>query len=203
MRVSLCFIAMNAFAIGCSGTASHRREGDPRPLALCDPKARAAPAETLRSIGRTPTRHEQMARQVPGGFAGIQTEESRREWLLLLVDTAQAPAARTFLLKVLSSGDADLLPEVNAAELTRARAVPVVWSLAQLHDWLRDLTPILLKARRDSNVVVRGVGIAPERNRLSVVVGDERARAAIESMLGRLNVPCRLVDIEIGGPLIL
>jgi hypothetical protein len=75
--------------------------------------------------------------------------------------------------------------------------------LAQLHDWLRDLTPILLKAGRHSNVVVRGVGITPERNRLSVVVGDERARAAIESMLGRLNVPCRLVDIEIGGPLIL
>jgi hypothetical protein len=202
IRISYCFITVNAFAIGCSGAATHPRERDPRPLAFCDPTARAAPAERLTSIVRTPTRYEQMARQVPGGFAGFRREESRPGWLLLLVDTAQASAARIFLLQVLTSGDADLLPEVKATDLTRARAVPVVWSLAQLHDWLRVLTPTLLKAGPDSNLVVRGVGISPERNRLSVTVGDERSRAGVEKLLGRLNVPCRLVETEISGPLV-
>lgn len=202
IRIRVCFTLMNAFAIACSGAATHRREGDPRPLAFCDPTARAAPAESLTSIARTPTRYEQMARQVPGGFAGFRAEESGPGWLLLLVDTAQAPAARIFLLKILTGGDADLLPEVKATELTRARAVPVVWSLAQLHDWLRYLTPTLLKAAQDSNLVVRGVGISPERNRLSVTLGDERSHAGVEKLLGRLNVPCGLVETEIGGPLV-
>lgn len=77
-----------------------------------------------------------------------------------------------------------------------------MWSLAQLHDWFRFLSPVLFREARNWGAVVHGVGVNSNHHMINVVVGDEHSRTAVESMLAGKQVPCRLVGTSIGGPLV-
>lgn len=186
--------------IACVGRTPPRHEPAPTPLPMCDSVRRLAPIDTTaaRQFPRNSPRVE-ATREIPGGFAGLTLNPRTRRWDILVVDTSQVVAARAALLRMHSAGEVSL-SHVTQSDLENAGAEQVVWSSAELRDWYRFLTPLLLREARESGAVVYGVGINPNRSMLNVVVADERSRTGVERLLARMRVPCRLVGTSLGGP---
>lgn len=125
-----------------------------------------------------------LARQVPGGFAGVFYDAGRP--VLMLTDPARAAAAKEALAPHLAG-----FP-VAGAEVRRAR-----WDFAQLTDWylyLMQRTPLWQGG---------GIALADKdevQNRLFYGAVDAAARDRIAATLGALNLPCDLALVGVTGP---
>jgi hypothetical protein len=138
------------------------------------------------------TPHDQwadMARQAPGGFAGVLYDNGQP--VLMLTRPEEAAAAKAELAPLLRT-------QIPDFDLAGAEVRPARWDFAQLHDW----EAYLLKqgiARSGSGV--NRSGKDQIANRLSFGVADAAARARVADELDALGVPCDLVLVKITAPL--
>ena len=123
-----------------------------------------------------------LAREVPGGFAGMMLEGGL---VVFLVDTTQRDAA-------LAARGA-----LQGREPKRVRVRKARWDFAQLIDWYHYLN---LSAWSDSGEVQSDID--EEHNRISYGVMGESGRRRLERVLAQLRPPppCFLVAIEVVGP---
>ena len=126
-----------------------------------------------------------LAREVPGGFAGMMLEGGL---VVFLVDTTQRDAA----LAALAARRG-----LEGRDPKRVRVRKVRWNFAQLYDWYRYLN---LHVWSDSGVVTSDIDEA--ENRITYGVMGEAARRQLDRQLGALRPPppCFLVAIEVVGP---
>lgn len=124
-----------------------------------------------------------LAREVPGGFAGVFYDGGRP--VLMLTDPTRAAAAKAAL--------ASRIPgfPVAAAEVRRAR-----WTFAQLVEWSGHL-------KRNATLWQAGGIMSADRdeveNRLVYGVADAAALDRVAAMLAALDLPCDLVLLRIEG----
>jgi hypothetical protein len=192
-------LLMLALAAGC-GSASNlvspivvpAGETDPDWLAIgksCSPTSPAysVPRARLDSApalthGRSRTVDDDwsdLARDLPGGFAGIILESNVP--VVFLTDTTQKQQAFTALQARGTFG----------LNFTNARARAARWNFTQLAEWFRyfQVTPV-------ENMWV-SADIDESKNRIEYGVRDAAARAALEQALSRLDVPCYLVSTRV------
>jgi len=126
-----------------------------------------------------------LAREVPGGFAGMMLEGGL---VVFLVDTTQRDAA----LAALAARGA-----LQGREPKRVRVRKARWDFAQLIDWYHYLN---LSAWSDSGEVQSDID--EEHNRISYGVMGASGRRRLERVLAQLRPPppCFLVAIEVVGP---
>jgi len=126
-----------------------------------------------------------LAKRVPGGFAGILYVEGTP--VLMLTDPSQAAAAKDALAIEIPWFD------IRGAEVRKAR-----WDFGQLADWYNYLgirgpvwqTPGVTTA--DKNEAI---------NRIQYGVLDSASRTRLVSSLAGISLPCDLIAIEITGPI--
>jgi len=194
---SAALAAVAAIALGCSGSSSLS------PAQSCaDEPARslsAAQRAVLEqrfppgSAAGTPyallDRQAQIARDLPGGFAGAFAEGatvgSVGRPVVLFVNPE---AGRAVLPEIASRLQQQMAPlDLSAAEIRSAR-----WDFAQLYDWY-----FFLRDEMYASGGVRGSGISVVENRIGVGVSDDAARKRLEQRLAELDVPCGLVQVKI------
>lgn len=145
-------------------------------FSLPDSLARQVPPRTMRMVGDD--RWAELARTVPGGFAGIFYDSTHTP-ILLLTQPAQAAAAHRAL-----AGKIELPPD---AVVRRAR-----WDFAQLVDWFNYLLPRLsvggITADKDESI-----------NRIRLSVTSLAARDSVIRDLAALPLPCDLVVVDLRG----
>jgi hypothetical protein len=127
-----------------------------------------------------------LARRVPGGFAGVLYVDGRP--VLMLTDPTQAEAAKNALAHELGGFD------VRGAEVRKAR-----WDFAQLVDWynyLASRTPVWQTPGLTSGDKNEGI------NRISYGVADEAARDRLLRTLADVELPCDLIVVEVTGPIV-
>src|SRR2546429_1392834 len=126
-----------------------------------------------------------LAREVPGGFAGMMLEGGL---VVFLVDTTQRDAA----LAALAARRG-----LEGRDPKRVRVRKVRWNFAQLYDWYRYLN---LHVWSDSGVVTSDIDEA--ENRITYGVMGESGRRRLERRLAALRprLPCFLVAVEVVGP---
>lgn len=199
-RILLLLVAGTSFTRSCA--TGQPQVGFQSPP-VCEPVMRQAPADTPQTSfqDQVPSPYLLAARRVPGGFAGIRHDEKAHRWFLQLVDTSQAGAARAFLLQSAASGEGVLTANLSREDVESSGVEGALWTLGELHDWLRYVTPLVLGDATAAGAVVYGVGVSPARNRLAVQAGNERSRATIDSILASRKVPGCLVITEIGMPI--
>jgi hypothetical protein len=160
-------------------------------VADCSGPARSLDPELAASLPQhtgyvTPDeRWADLAKRVPGGFAGIVYVDSKP--VLLLTDPSQAAAAKEALAPEFPRFD------IRGAEVRQAR-----WDFAQLVEWQAYLminghvwqTPGMTTSDNDEAI-----------NRISYGVLDDASRARLASRLAGMNLPCDLIAIEITGPI--
>jgi hypothetical protein len=126
-----------------------------------------------------------LARTVPGGFAGVLYVDSKP--VLMLTDPSQAGAAKEALAAEIPWFD------IRGAEVRQAR-----WDFAQLADWYNYLTirgPVWQTpgiTSGDKNEAI---------NRIQYGVLDSASRTRLVSTLAGINLPCDLIAIQITGPI--
>ena len=158
------------------------------PAGECDgpavsPPPAAAAALPPRTGAMAPDdRWADLAREAPGGFAGVLYDGGP---VLMLARPEEAAAAKAALAPALPG-----FP-VAAAEVRRAR-----WDFGQLVDWYNYM---LLDAGVWGPGVVSG-DKDEAANRLRFGVVDEAARARLIGALDALGVPCGLVLVDIREP---
>jgi hypothetical protein len=147
------------------------------------PRARldSAPPLTHGPVRTVDDEWADIARQVPGGFAGIILENGTP--VIFLVDTTQRQQAFAGLQGRLS------VPGGFAAAKVRAAR----WNFAELADWYRYLLVQPLWAQ------ISSADIDEAKNRISFGAPDSTSRAKIEQSLAKLDLPCYLVAIEQRG----
>jgi hypothetical protein len=159
-------------------------------VADCDGPATSldpAIAATLRAREGTRTpddRWADLARQAPGGFAGVLYDEGKP--VLLLKDVSQAQAAKQALAPSFPNFD------IAGAQVREAR-----WDFAQLVDWHNYLmqqyrtwvTPGFTSSDNDEAV-----------NRVAFGAADGAARLEMARNLSGMNLPCDLIVLEIRAP---
>lgn len=147
------------------------------------PRARldSAPLLTHGSDRTVDDEWADIARQVPGGFAGIILENGTP--VIFLVDTTQRQQAFAGLQGRLS------VPGGFAGAKVRA----VRWNFAQLAEWYRYLQVHPLGAQISTS------DIDEAKNRITFGAPDSTSRAKIEQSLAKLDLPCYLVAIEQRG----
>lgn len=126
-----------------------------------------------------------LAKKVPGGFAGILYVEGTP--VLMLTDPSQAGAAKEALAAEIPWFD------ILGAEVRAAR-----WDFGQLADWYDYLgirgpvwqTPGITSG--DKNEAI---------NRIQYGVLDSASRTRLVSSLAGIDLPCDLIAIEITGPI--
>jgi hypothetical protein len=185
---------------GCSSTTGAERFTDNSDVRL-DPCT--GPATSLDPVfaamlewrGGVRDQNEQwadLARRVPGGFAGVMFDHAGRP-VLFLTDVTRAAEAKT----ALAGAFADRFDLANA-EVRVAR-----WNYAQLRDWQAYLTR---NVPRSTNDGVNGFGIDVALNRLTFFVDDAAARDRLVETWSTMNlpveVPCDLVNIKVTGPIV-
>lgn len=126
-----------------------------------------------------------LARQVPGGFAGVLYVDNKP--VLMLTDPSQSAAAKQALAPSFPTFD------VRGAEVRQAR-----WDFAQLVDWFDYLTartPVWQTEGITSGDKDEAV------NRISYGVLDAAARDRLVHTLAGIELPCDLIVIKITGPI--
>ena len=130
-----------------------------------------------------------LARRVPGGFAGAMFDRAGRP-VLLLTDVTKAAEAKVAL--------AGAFPE--HFDLVNAEVRVARWDYAQLRDWGAYLTRQLPVWAYDG---VNGFGIDVALNRLAFFVDDAAARDRLVEAWSKLDLPfalpCDLANIEVTG----
>ena len=171
---------------------------EPRPAA-CDARASDVlasvrrdsvpqPASSFRTID---DESADVARQAPGGYAGIYRDDAGR-LVVLLRDTTDVAATLRALTPLLAALYGGRLGPLDGAQVVKTR-----WDFAQLQDWYRYLQPRVWLAGE-----VTVTDIDEVRNQLMFGVRDEGARSAVESVLRTLDVPCGLVSVKVAAPVI-
>lgn len=131
----------------------------------------------------------EIARQVPGGFAGVYyapgTGRPPGPLTVVLVDPSQKAPALEALGRLL-----DRSLDLSGAEIRKGR-----WNFAQLFDWQRYLHQ---HAFLESGLTM--ADIDEVANRLEYGVEDEAARERLTRRFQQLDLPCFLVAIEIVPP---
>ena len=139
-----------------------------------------------------------IARQVPGGFAGYFLEPAEPaeadgpraavppRTVVRLARPAEGAAALAALAPRLAPYHG------GTADVAGARVLPARWDFAQLYDWQRYIGARLRGAVRLTFGDIDEVG-----NRLVLGVGTERERRALLRRLPRLGVPCGLVEVAL------
>jgi hypothetical protein len=210
--VTVVLAAVGALAGACAGNVADP-DGSENRAALAaecgaDQPARglsAAQRDTLAArlgttVGASPPLEfrAQLARDLPGGFAGVFKDGTTERFIVLFVDPAAGRAALPELARRLN---ADLLGQCHGAcgdvphiDLRRAEVRPARWDYAQLHDWYRLREPALWAPPG-----VGTVGIGEARNRIFVGVEDEAARQRAEAHYAGLGLPCGLLHVEVVG----
>src|SRR5947208_477356 len=198
-RISAATSCRNSVvSLALLGLACAHPSPDPRWTSLgrscpADAPVVDVPAAALDSLGLsipapavTPDdRWAALAREVPGGFAGMMLEGGL---VVFLVDTTQRDAA----LAALAARRG-----LEGRDPKRVRVRKVRWNFAQLYDWYRYLN---LHVWSDSGVVTSDIDEA--ENRITYGVMGESGRRRLERRLAALRprLPCFLVAVEVVGP---
>jgi endonuclease/exonuclease/phosphatase family metal-dependent hydrolase len=125
-----------------------------------------------------------IAREVPGGFAGLYVEQGRV--VLLLTDTLQKAAALPAVARRLPRPDLDI---------EHARVVQARWSFAQLHDWWAHIA-----SQRMRFEGLTMFDIDERENRLVYGFRDSTSLRVAEANIERLELPCYLVAFVLREP---
>ena len=177
--------------VSCSDASAPGVRDDPsvRRVASCQgpatdlPEAARASLRAGGTFGTSDDGWAALARDVPGGFAGVFYDGGRP--VLLLTNPARAAAAKAAL--------ASRIPgfPVSSAEVRPAR-----WTFAQLVDWGSYLM-------QSATLWQAGGIVSVDRdeveNRLAYGVEDAVAQDRVAAALAALDLPCDLVLIRIEG----
>jgi hypothetical protein len=121
-----------------------------------------------------------LARDTPGGFAGLILENNVP--VVFLTDTMQKSAALPALAaKHLYNGN-----------LAGARVRAARWNFMQLAEWFRYFQSAL-------PAPIISADIDEAKNRITFGVPDSAARKTTEQLLAKLDVPCYLVGLDVEG----
>jgi hypothetical protein len=120
-----------------------------------------------------------LARTVPGGFAGFTLESNAL--IVLLVDTTKKQGA----LDALGGSFPD-------APYSSIRVRAARWNFFQLAEWYR-----FFQVGLRTTATITLTDIDEGANRITFGVHDAASRAALEQSLAQLDVPCYLVGIRI------
>jgi hypothetical protein len=143
------------------------------------PAARAAALPLQGEIVTPDDRWAEIARRVPGGFAGALYDGDTP--VLLLTDPGQAAAAKAALAPLRPGFD------VGRAAVRQAR-----WTFAQLYDWY-----LYLNTAYGEGPARTATDIDEARNRLLYGAADEAGRDRIVARLAQLDLPCDLAVVEV------
>jgi len=130
-----------------------------------------------------------IARTIPGGFAGVVYATAGGNPTILLTDTTQAASARAALKPLLAQMNP--MFDVDGAAVRQAR-----WNAAQLLDWHHYLAVQPIWA--GSNVTSTDIDEAA--NRIRINTADSVSQAAFVSRLTSMNLPCALVVVGVMAP---
>jgi hypothetical protein len=125
-----------------------------------------------------------LARDTPGGFAGLILENNLP--VVFLTDTARKADA----LVALST------KHLYGGNLSNARVRAARWNFMQLAEWFRYFQVSLLAP-------IVSADIDEAKNRITFGVQGASARKVVEQQLARLDVPCYLVGLEVTGSVVL
>jgi hypothetical protein len=137
-------------------------------------------------------RWAQIAREVPGGFAGLYLEppiEGNRSPQRLIVRLVRPEMRDQVIGTIASRLRATYQVDFETAAAQRAR-----WDWAQLYDWHAYLVPHALKVGD-----LREADLNEVRNRIEYGVVSDSARTELLRHFEQLGVPCGLVDVRIAS----
>lgn len=187
-----CSGLVAALSLACAPHSSGPtwvRAGQPCPA---DAPVVDLPAGVRDSVRRLEVGHRsgddrlaELAREVPGGFAGMMLDG---DLVVFLVDTTQRDAA----LAALAARGA-----LDGRDPKQVRVRKARWDFAQLFDWYQYLN---LHMWRVSGVVTSDIDDAA--NRITYGVMGESGRRRAERRLAELRPPppCFLVTLDVVGP---
>ena len=125
-----------------------------------------------------------LAKELPGGFAGVFND--RDQPVLLLTDPAQSSTAKAAL--------APYAVNLGSIDLARAEVRAARWDFAQLSNWYTYIfrhTPVGATpgiTRSDTDVSL---------NRILITVESAAARDRVIGELRKVDLPCDLIALEI------
>jgi hypothetical protein len=181
---SRAFMSAYVFVVGCRPNLSHVQSGGARRVAECDGPATSLPDSLARRLPPRTGRMQpddkwaDLARTVPGGFAGILRDSTHRLILRLTHPelAAEAKAALRAQLPV---------------ALDDAVVQPARWDFGQLVDWFNYLhprLPVAVAADKDESL-----------NRVRFSVTSIEAQDQVVRALAPLGLPCDLVVVDLNG----
>lgn len=162
----------------------HAQSAGARRVAACDGPATSLPDSLARRLPPRTGRMQpddkwaDLARTVPGGFAGVLRDSAQR-LILRLTQPALAAEAKAALRTQLAVG-------IDAATVQSAR-----WDFGQLVDWFNYLfprLPLAVTADKDESL-----------NRVRFSVTSVEAREQVLRALAPLGLPCDLVVVDLNG----
>jgi hypothetical protein len=175
---------------GCRGSSNDA----PNPPTSCDSTSPGPSlAEDLRSSLPPPdpldrdVQWADIARQVPGGWAGIFLD-GNGTLTMYLVDPSKEDEAKAALF-ALGVG----LPR----DVRQARVIKGRWDFAQLFDWYRYIQPHI-----DFSNGISFTDIDEAQNRLHYGMVSAASKTTLETSMQSLNLPCELVIIDVTGSVI-
>jgi hypothetical protein len=136
-----------------------------------------------------------VSRTVPGGFAGIRRLTPTGQIAILLTDTLHTADVRAALREVVRSQPLSL-PSADD-NITRAPAIQVNWTLAELYDWLWYLESALPPALRAFGGAYTSSGVDDGANRVFFDAPDSLAQAGLLRALAGQSLTCELVTSEV------
>ena len=138
-----------------------------------------------------------VSRSVPGGFTTVVVYETGRSELKM-VDTTHVDTVRRALLAALAA-DTSNLYKWFAERVRTAEIQQVTFSRVDLFDWKSYLTTLVWSDRRREALAVSGIGVDFRLGRIRLTVPSEIERARLEAALADAEIPCGLVETELGG----
>ena len=188
-----------ALACGSSARLASSPGLPPRPLPRCAATTRPVPRDTFPVYGgpRPPEYLTiRVSRKTPGGLTSIEGGPTAR-LVLQMVDTSQADTARAALSAAFAAeGD-----PAFAARVRDAAVRPVAFSAADLVDWHAYISGLLFNEASRDRVTISGIGVDFHRAYVVVAVPGEAERTWVEARLAHANLPCGLVQTELGAGL--
>jgi hypothetical protein len=195
-------VALSVLTLACSSATgpdtAPERAASLGLAGACEGPATSLPpqlAAALPPVGsaRTPDdRWAELARRVPGGFAGVMYDAPPTDGppramgrpILMLVDPSRAAEAK-----------AALGPHLWGFDVAGADVRAVRWDFAQLYDWYRHLNTGLWQ---EPGVTMSDIDEA--ENRIVYGVADEAVRDRVVRRLASMSLPCDLVLVRIVPP---
>ena len=157
------------------------------------PPVRATDTITVPDVHRTDQQWAIWARRTPGGWAGgpHYLASVPGPPTILLRDTTQKAAALVVLDSILTSR---LVGPFTTNERILARQAR--WDLAELYDWQ---AYIVSNFRIAKGTTINSWGISNQKNAIRIGVEKRETLLATMNWLHDINVPCRLVIVEVIG----